>query len=88
MVVIFIDKKKNAAMYKDYYNYVYQCNSEYFKENFIERIGFAMIIGALLFLTSCNKSTPDELSIGKESILIYLIADNDQIGRASCRERV
>lgn len=77
MVVIFIDKKKNAAMYKDYYNYVYQCNSEYFKENFIERIGFAMIIGALLFLTSCNKSTPDELSIGKESILIYLIADND-----------
>lgn len=56
---------------------VSQCAREYMKVYFIKRVHLAMIIGTLLFMTSCNKSEPDELSIGKETILIYLIADND-----------
>lgn len=56
---------------------IYHCISKYLRLYHLGIMDVTMIICTLILITSCNKSEPDELSVGKESILIYLIADND-----------
>ena len=56
---------------------VSHCISKCLRSYHLGIIDVTMIICTLILITSCNKSEPDEFSVGKESILIYLIADND-----------